>query len=437
LKAGRIDYGACVFVRSHRNYTADRETIVMARPKKRVPTLRQRADDGRWVAYWDGKYYQIGPKESPKSEIERRYAELILRIQVNASNIAPVANPGEMSFVSLVRHYLQSDESPRSKGSRERFALLGSLVDECFPRRMMAEAYDAEAHRAFKAWLLAQRAGAGPGGVGQDRWCRDSINSMLGMVRRVLRYGQSRKLCRGETVAEVLNVRGVRIGDGRESEDVQPADWCDVKAAVKLLLPLTRAMALLQVHSAARAGELCVMRPADVDRTGPVWVFTPRTHKGTWRGKDREILLGKRCQAVLAPLLEGLKESDYVFSPRRTMGMLLEKRAAERTTKRYPSHLAHNKRRREAAAKRQKVSEPKELYTTGGFRQSLERACTAAGVPVFTPHQLRHLALTRIREKHGIDAARAVGGHSLASVTERYSREVDRSTAARVAAGMG
>jgi integrase len=78
-----------------------------------------------------------------------------------------------------------------------------------------------------------------------------------------------------------------------------------------------------------------------------------------------------------------------------------------------------------------------ERYTTRSYRRAIERACDAAGVPRFSPHQLRHLAAHRIRAKHGIDGARAMLGHSLASVTERYSREVDRQTAAKIAAEMG
>jgi integrase len=44
---------------------------------------------------------------------------------------------------------------------------------------------------------------------------------------------------------------------------------------------------------------------------------------------------------------------------------------------------------------------------------------------MFTPHRLRHLAATRVRAELGVDVARSLLGHSLASITEIYSREVD------------
>ena len=46
----------------------------------------------------------------------------------------------------------------------------------------------------------------------------------------------------------------------------------------------------------ARAGELVLMRPRDIDRADPdAWAYRPPAHKGTWRGKDRDIYLGRRC----------------------------------------------------------------------------------------------------------------------------------------------
>jgi integrase len=53
----------------------------------------------------------------------------------------------------------------------------------------------------------------------------------------------------------------------------------------------------------------------------------------------------------------------------------------------------------------------------------------AAGVPAWSPNQLRHAAATRIRRELGLEAARAVLGHSSAQVTEIYA-ELDQSKAA-------
>jgi len=68
--------------------------------------------------------------------------------------------------------------------------------------------------------------------------------------------------------------------------------------------------------------------------------------------------------------------------------------------------------------------------------QAVERACTKAGVPKWTPGQLRHNAATRIRRKYGLEAARLVLGHRSASTTEIYA-EKDMVEAVQIVKDLG
>ena len=70
-------------------------------------------------------------------------------------------------------------------------------------------------------------------------------------------------------------------------------------------------------------------------------------------------------------------------------------------------------------------------YDDETYCQAVERACCKAGVPKWTPGQLRHNAGTKIRRKYGIEAARLVLGHQSASTTEIYA-EKDAEEAARI-----
>jgi integrase len=49
-------------------------------------------------------------------------------------------------------------------------------------------------------------------------------------------------------------------------------------------------------------------------------------------------------------------------------------------------------------------------------------ACKKAGVPQWTPNQLRHTAGTEIRNKYGIEYAQAALGHTDAKTTEIYAK---------------
>jgi integrase len=56
------------------------------------------------------------------------------------------------------------------------------------------------------------------------------------------------------------------------------------------------------------------------------------------------------------------------------------------------------------------------------MRREVRRACERAGLPVFTPYQLRHACAVRVQAACGWDATRAVLGHkSGGGVTTRYS----------------
>jgi integrase len=77
-----------------------------------------------------------------------------------------------------------------------------------------------------------------------------------------------------------------------------------------------------------------------------------------------------------------------------------------------------------------------ECYTTASYRKAIRRACDAAEVPVWHPHQLRHTAATELRAKYGLEAARAVLGHTSVAVTAIYA-EADQAVSEKVAREVG
>ena len=91
-----------------------------------------------------------------------------------------------------------------------------------------------------------------------------------------------------------------------------------VNATLPYLTPTVRAMVELQRATGMRPGEVRYMTPAEIDRSGPVWVYRPRSHKTAYRGRVRFVWLGPRGQAILAPLLDVGPDSDNpLFSPVR------------------------------------------------------------------------------------------------------------------------
>jgi hypothetical protein len=75
-------------------------------------------------------------------------------------------------------------------------------------------------------------------------------------------------------------------------------------------------MIRLQLLAAMRPGEVCVIRPCDVDRSGDVWEYRPRKHKNATLGTC-VIYIGHQAQDISRPYLERDPES-FCFSARES-----------------------------------------------------------------------------------------------------------------------
>ena len=64
------------------------------------------------------------------------------------------------------------------------------------------------------------------------------------------------------------------------------------------------------------------------------------------------------------------------------------------------------------------------------------RACWKANVPEWCPLQLRHTAATLIRAKYGVEATKAILGHSRVETSQIYA-ERDEQQAVRIIAEIG
>lgn len=186
----------------------------------------------------------------------------------------------------------------------------------------------------------------------------------------------------------------------------------------------------LQLLTAARGGELVGLRPIDLDTTGDVWVARPADHKGAWRNKARAIYFGPEAQRILAPFLAGRGTHDYLFSPAEAEAERRAKLHAERNTPLSCGNRPGSNRREQPA------KQPGRRYTSNSYRRAIEYACKKQGVPVWTPHRLRHTAATRIRKRFGLEAAQIMLGHAWADVTQVYA-EVDEAKAVEVARKIG
>jgi len=230
---------------------------------------------------------------------------------------------------------------------------------------------------------------------------RDYVNNLMKAVARIFKWAVTEEKVPASVPDALAKVGGLRKGRDarlREAEPVRPVLLEHFWPVVKAASPPVAAMLQVQRLTGMRPDEVTIMRPCDLDRGGEVWVYRPESHKLEWLDQNKEVLIGPQAQQVLAPWLGEAGPDQYLFSPRRT---------AEWNVREL------EKRRRRPSSRRVPLSRkraPREHYDDPGYRQAVVRACRRAGIPEWSPGQLRHSTATEIRRAFGAEAAQLVLG---------------------------
>jgi integrase len=248
---------------------------------------------------------------------------------------------------------------------------------------------------------------------------RKYANAQTMRLTRVFKWAVSEELAPASLAHALGSVAGLKRGRtiAPERPPIGPVDEGVVEATLPHVSAVVAAMIRLQLLAGCRPGEVCKVRPCDVDRSGEVWQYRPATHKTQHHGKSRVIYFGPQAQEVLRPYLERDPES-FCFSGRESKLWWHAKRRLERKTAVQPSQLD----RRKPGALR-----PGKGFDRLSYSKAVAKACKRHGIPHWHPNQLRHTAATKVREQFGLEAAQVILGHSRADVTQVYA---ERNTAA-------
>ena len=248
-------------------------------------------------------------------------------------------------------------------------------------------------------------------------YSRYYVNDHISIIKNFFRWGVEEELVPVEVHQSLLAVQQLRKGREqrvKNSQKIKPVDEEIVFKTIPFLAPQLQTMVLLQLHSAMRPDEVTIMRPCDIDQSDEIWVYIPYEHKTENHEIDRFVYLGPKCQESLKPWLNR-GDMDYLFSPRE---VVMATRARRRKNPK-PTDKSDKVAYRHG---------PREHYNDESYCRAVKRACERAGVPVWTPNQLRHTAATFIRKTYDLETAKIILGHQSVATTEIYA-EKDAQTA--------
>ena len=410
-------------------------------PKRppRVPNLRHHKASGQGYVVLNGKPIYLGRYDQP--ETTQRYHRVIAEWIADGRQLPLEAEEITVKEV-LARfllhardYYVRPDGTPTGEVDNFHGAMkpLKRLYAET-----PAHEFGPKALRVVRQQML------------DAGWCRTNVNQMVGRIKRLFRWAAAHELVPGNVWHSLQAVAGLRRGrcGARESEPVRPVPRELIDGIEPFVSRQVWAMIQLQLLTAARPGEIAIMRPCDVDRSDKMWLYRPAEHKTAYRDHERTIYIGPRAQQVLAPFL--LRSSEaHCFSPAEALAEYYTKKHAERTT---PPHYG-NRPGTNRVRKPQRC--PGDRYTVTTYRRAILRACDQAFPPPgemtrrpdelvkewrarleeqhaqpfrawrkahrWHPHQLRHNAATELRREFGLEAARIILGHRSAAVTILYA----------------
>ncbi len=260
---------------------------------------------------------------------------------------------------------------------------------------------------------------------------RSTVNGSVRRIRRAFKWAAGEELIPASVPQALATVEGLRAGrtTARETAPVLPVDDATIETTLAALPAVVADMARLQRLTGMRPGEVCDLRPCDVDRSGEVWTYRPESHKTQHHGRERVVFLGPKAQEVLLRYLVRDAKA-YCFRPCDSEA----KRRAEQHAARVTPLSCGN--RPGTNVRSAPVFQPGDRYSVNSYRQAITRACDKAGVDRWKPNQLRHTAATEVRAQFGLEASQVMLGHSTARVSEIYA-EKNLEAGAAVARAIG
>jgi integrase len=231
-----------------------------------------------------------------------------------------------------------------------------------------------------------------------------TIKQYTDTIIRMFSWAVEEELVPASVVHALREVGPLNSRDGvRNPEPVGVPNLAAVEAALSRIRGQAKTMCRLMMLTAMRPGEVCHIRPCDLEMDvpeGEPWLYRvpDEIYKSEHTGKSRTVPIGPKAQAILRPLIERAKKTApggtaYLFRPERHGG----------------------------AGPRRGINS---AYRPGTLACLVYRACNRAGVEHWAPNQLRHLAASEIEARFGQDASRAILGHSDDRTTAIYTKEI-------------
>ncbi|HUG71773.1 MAG TPA: site-specific integrase [Pirellulaceae bacterium] len=427
----------------------------MPRLTQSVPKYRKHKASGQAIVTLDGQDFYLGPYDSRPSW--REYDRLVGEWQQNGRRLPQVGQHSTLTMAELMNAYRMFAAGYYVKHGQPTDTIYGiramlKLVRASYTHTRVLD-FGPLALKALQSQMI------------ESGSSRRYINDHLHRIRRMFKWAAGNEMIPYEVYQRLTTVDGLRKGrtEARETAPIPPIADSVVEQTLPHLTAVVADMVRFQRLTGCRPGEVCILRPCDLDTSGDVWTYRPESHKTEHHDRDRIIVIGPKAQDILRPYL--LRDAQACcFCPADSELKRRREAHEQRVTPlKYGNSPGTNRKRKPKRS-------AGDSYTNDSYRRAIHRGCDKAfpaPEPLarrdkesvrawrarltpnqrvelddwqsrhrWSPNQLRHTAATEIRRQFGLEAAQVTLGHSNANVTQIYA-ERDLSKAAEIMRAVG
>jgi integrase len=191
---------------------------------------------------------------------------------------------------------------------------------------------------------------------------RSTIKHYISRIVRMFKFGSDREWINSEHILRLEKIPNMRGDQGRAKKVVRGIPRSHLFKLFRELPTGWKKVFLFHILTAQRVETALSVTADQIDQKRCPWQYVPRQHKGLAKGLDLTILVGPRARAVIKPLMLA---KSFLFPGRS---------AVPGTIYRGPRQYS-------------------------GYAAAMERACVRAGIPHYTPRQVRHTAATYLIDR--------------------------------------
>lgn len=343
--------------------------------RRSAPPGMLRHASGQARVVLDGETVYLGKFGTP--EAHARYAEVVQRWQAGqpvreARPRTVVEAARSVAEVVLLYDKWMDETRAYSKGGKP--TTQRGLIRVAL-RELNRFAGDLAADEFTSSILVAHRDKL----AAKPKLTAQGVNRKVGLIKQFVAWAAERGHMPETNAAVIRAVRSLRVTVKKRRE---PVPMTDLTKAIAKLRPHFADMVRLQFLLGCRPGEVCGMRWDDltINDSSEPWRYLVVDAKTSHHGVETVYWINDEAKEILRRHIR-LKKGEFVFRTKR-----------------------------------------RARFDTKTLTRKIRVAARAAGVPEFTAHQIRHLALTLIANhpKGGLAAASAVGNHQSRSMTDTY-----------------